>query len=121
MSWTRKLRRASRQDLVAHDPYRLSGGKIGIVEAGTWPRTRRGDHHAWQSGRGSDERTDQERALFGLPVPLDGRVLRVGEPSRLRAVDARPVSGGDRARDEVLRFRPRAKRAGRAARDRRTR
>src|SRR5215218_175284 len=105
---------------LVYDFYRITDGEIGIVEAGRSEGREGGDHLAWKSGRGSDERADPERALFSVPVPFDGGVLRVGEPSRLRAVDARAVSGGDGARDEVLRLHPRAQRSGRSEGDRRT-
>ncbi|CAA9496496.1 MAG: Ferritin, partial [uncultured Rubrobacteraceae bacterium] len=55
-------------------------------------------------GKGGDGGADRARVLRRLPVPLDVRLLRGGEPHRLRPLDAGPGLGGTGPRPEVLRL-----------------
>src|ERR671933_77462 len=75
-------------------------------------------HVARQDRPRRDERPDQERTLFRLPVSSDVCILRVDEPSGLCALDASPVSRGDGTCAEVLRLYPSTTRPCAAADDR---
>src|SRR5215211_5267121 len=98
--------------------YRPSEEEVAIVKVKDKREHQGANAHARSDHSGRDQRADQKRTLFRLPVSGDGGLLRVGKPLRLRALEADSVARGDSTRDEVLRLHPGLQRPGRSAVDR---